>query len=178
MIELKRIPSPYAEKYSTHQDFDVASSNKGKKYYEKEETTKDPPSYDRVELHYERQPFVSNGYFTPNPGNESLRHSGHYDKMARTQQSSNERSGISNDPVQFSGRTLSRAKDLPTPARNGMYTTAEAEAKAPHYFHRNSKVEKDDERVLSKKSFVSPADFRGQELDGEVKSSHGMKVCI
>ena len=173
LLELKKIPSPHAEKYSTHQGSD--SSNKGRQHYQREEPLKEHTSHNMVEMYYDRQPFVSNGYFTPNPTNESLRNSGHYEKVNRTQQSNNDRSSVSNDTMQLSGKALPRtAHKLHTPSRNGKSSDG-AERNPPYYRYRDSKVE-EDERNIEKESFVSPADFRGQEFDDEAQPSQNMKV--
>ena len=170
LLELKKIPSPHAEKYSTHQGPD--SGNKVRQHYQKEEPLKEPASYNMVEMYYDRQPFVSNGHFTPNPANESLRNSGHYEKVIRTKQSKNDRSGVSNDPIQFSGKALPRTTHkLHTPSRNGTHSSVGAEKNTQYYLYRDSKVEKDDEKDIDKESFVSPADFRGQEFDVEAQPS-------
>ena len=175
--ELRRIPSPHAEKYSTYQKLGSPSSKKGKQDYRKEEPQNEPHSYNRVELYYDRQPFVSNGYFTPNPTNDSVQNSDHQGKTARPQHKSGERAGFSHDSLPSSAKTHSH--ELHTPSRNRSQLSVEAEKSVPYSRYRDLNKVKNNEASEIRKSFVSSNDFKTEESKGEAEEhSHNLKVHL
>jgi len=175
--ELNRIAPPHAEKYSTRQESESTPSNKSMQSYHREEPPEEASMQNRVEMYFNRQPFVSNGYFTPNPTSESLGSSGHYEKVLHRQQFKDERSGIAKETLPLSGKTVSRTHELHTPSHNGRHASEGEEANAaPYYRKKNSTVEEDDGIVMGQRSFVSPADFKTRVFNDDAKPPHSQKT--
>ena len=128
-------------------------------------------------MYYNRQPFVSNGYFTPNPTSELVGSSGHFEKVLHRHQLKDERSGIAKETLPLSGKSVSRTYEFHTPSHNERHGSEGEEVNAVSYYRKkNSTAEEDDEIVMGQRSFVSPADFKTRVFNGDPKPPHSQKV--
>lgn len=157
MIELRGIPSPHAEKYSSY--LRPSSSSKAQHDYSREELQIEPASLirDRLrreETQYDRQPFVSNGYFTANPVNEQYRSSDRRDKKTYIQQKTSEGTDASNERFSPAKGPVVRSHEFHTPPQDG------------GQFLRKADVNE------SRDSFVNSNDFKKQDVQRQVEIPH------
>lgn len=117
----------------------------------------------KSEMHYDRQPFVSNGYFTANPGSEPHTKTGHIDDAVHSQQNRSGREDTSKEAFRTSGKTVSRSHERSqklSPVRDAEIDTLHIQRKSRHDENRGEGKE-------VRNSFVSPMDFKRQDFNHE-----------